>query len=339
MKIMTYPDGEVVTTKYNNLMQPIILSNYVSDAMYDASGRITLRTLGNGLTNDFLYYPWTVSGGRLKKMETGTLQDLTYTYDAVGNILGITDAQGGETQVYTYDGLDRLSDWTMNDVMQDVYGYDPVTGNLNASGGVTLSYVDTSHVHAVTGMGGNAYTYDANGNQVTRTIAGVTYTLGYDADNRMVSVSGGGMNASFVYDGDGKRVLSTINEVTTVFVGNHYEVRGSVVSKYYFLGGVRVAMKQAGVVYYPLTDHLGSTTITTDAAGASVSELRYTPWGKTRFESGSSLMEYKFTGQYSNDSDFGLYFYNARWYDAGLKHFSSPDSLIPDPSDTPMYSL
>ena len=69
-----------------------------------------------------------------------------------------------------------------------------------------------------------------------------------------------------------------------------------------------MAMKQAGVVYYPLTDHLGSTTITTDAAGAAVSELRYTPWGKTRFESGSSLMEYKFTGQYSNESDFGLYY-------------------------------
>ena len=97
-------------------------------------------------------------------------------------------------------------------------------------------------------------------------------------------------------------------------------------------------LELVGVVFYPLSDHLGSTTITTDAAGAAVSELRYTPWGKTRFESGSSLMEYKFTGQYSNESDFGLYYFNARWYDPYLKQFSSPDSLVPDPYNSLDYN-
>ena len=181
---MIYPDGEVVTTAYNPLMQPISLSNYVSGTEYDVSGRITSRTLGNGLTSAFTYNPWTASAGRLNRIVTGTLQDLVYTYDAVGNILGITDARGGETQSYTYDGLDRLTEWKMNGVTQEDYGYDPVTGNLSASGGAALSYGDPSHDHAVTGMGGNAYTYDANGNQVTRTVAGVTYTLGYDADTQ-----------------------------------------------------------------------------------------------------------------------------------------------------------
>jgi hypothetical protein len=32
--------------------------------------------------------------------------------------------------------------------------------------------------------------------------------------------------ASFVYDGDGNRVAQTINNVTTNFVGNYYEVTG-----------------------------------------------------------------------------------------------------------------
>ena len=34
-----------------------------------------------------------------------------------------------------------------------------------------------------------------------------------------------------------------------------------------------------------LTNPLGSTTITTDTAGTVVSELRYNPWGETRFSS------------------------------------------------------
>jgi hypothetical protein len=39
------------------------------------------------------------------------------------------------------------------------------------------------------------------------------------------------------------------------------------ITKYYYHGGQRVALRRAGVVYYLHTDHLGSTSLTTDAAG------------------------------------------------------------------------
>ena len=76
-------------------------------------------------------------------------------------------------------------------------------------------------------VGTSHYTYDANGNMLTRPVSGGTATLGYDAENRLVSVSGPSLSASFVYDGDGNRVQSTINGATTTFVGNYYEVSGS----------------------------------------------------------------------------------------------------------------
>jgi RHS repeat-associated protein len=41
---------------------------------------------------------------------------------------------------------------------------------------------------------------------------------------------------------------------------------------------------------------------------------------------------YQYTGQYSYTPDFGLYFYNARWYDPTLGRFAQPDSLIPEQS-------
>jgi len=43
--------------------------------------------------------------------------------------------------------------------------------------------------------------------------------------------------------------------------------------------------------------------------------------------------KYQYTGQYSYASDFGLMFYNARWYDSYLNHFTQPDSIVPDPSN------
>jgi RHS repeat-associated protein len=136
-------------------------------------------------------------------------------------------------------------------------------------------------------------------------------------------------NASFVYDGDGKRVKSTFNDTTTTyFVGAHYEVTGSTITKYYYAGSQRIAMRTNGTLNYVLGDHLGSTSLTTNASGQVVSELRYKAWGETRYASGNMPTKYQYTGQYY-DSDFGLHFYNARWYDSALGRFAQADTVIP----------
>gem|GEM_PF-3121317 len=148
-------------------------------------------------------------------------------------------------------------------------------------------------------------------------------------------------NATFVYacpersrrDGDGKRVKSTVNGTTTTnFVGTHYEVAGSTVTKYYYAGAQRIAMRTNGTLNYLLGDHLGSTSLTTNASGQIVSELRYKAWGETRYASGTTPTKYTYTGQYSYTPDFGLMFYNARWYDPALGRFNQPDTIIPEQS-------
>ena len=68
-------------------------------------------------------------------------------------------------------------------------------------------------------------------------------------------------------------------------------------------------------VYYLFADHLGSTNVTSDETGNQVSLSLYTAWGELRLSAGSSLTEYRFTGQRADDG-IGLYFYNARWYDS-----------------------
>jgi len=80
-----------------------------------------------------------------------------------------------------------------------------------------------------------------------------TLHLLYDAENRLVDVKKNAVSmATFVYDGDGRRVKSTINSSTTYFVGAHYEVSGSTVTKYYFAGAQRVAMRSGSTLNYLL---------------------------------------------------------------------------------------
>jgi RHS repeat-associated protein len=130
-------------------------------------------------------------------------------------------------------------------------------------------------------------------------------------------------------------VKSTFNNntTTTYFVGTHYEVTNpganQTITKYYYAGAQRIAMRTNGTLNYLLGDHLGSTSLVTDSAGVKINEQRYKAWGETRYTFGNEKTKYQYTGQFSYTADFGLYFYNARWYDPSLGRFAQADTIIP----------
>jgi RHS repeat-associated protein len=77
-------------------------------------------------------------------------------------------------------------------------------------------------------------------------------------------------------------------------------------------------------------DHLGSASLSTDASGSKVSEMRYYPYGETR--SGGVFTDRRYTGQ-REEAGLGLYDYNARYYDPYLNRFISPDTIVPSPAN------
>ncbi len=142
--------------------------------------------------------------------------------------------------------------------------------------------------------------YDPNGNVITRTVSGLTLTLAYDPENRLVGMSDAATE-THVYDGDGQRVKQTVAPTTTVFIGNYGEIAISgtqrITTTYYYANGRRVAMRTTAGVTYVHSDHLGSTSAT---SGAQSGNIKYFPYGATR--SGAVSTAYKFTGQRLDDS-------------------------------------
>ncbi len=116
---------------------------------------------------------------------------------------------------------------------------------------------------------------------------------------------------------------------TTVFVNGYYQknVTTGTVTKYYYLGGRMVAVKEGATLRYVHQDHLGSSSVATGSAGSTVGTQKYKPFGETRSSSGSFGTDKKFTGQRLDGT--GLYFYNARYYDVALGRFVSADTIVP----------
>jgi RHS repeat-associated protein len=113
------------------------------------------------------------------------------------------------------------------------------------------------------------------------------------------------------------------------------------VTKYYYAGSQRLAMRTSSGLTFLFGDHastalstgLGSTSVTYRLNDGQTIWQLYRPWGEVRYSSGSLPTQYQYTGQYTYATDFGLYFYNARWYDSQLGRFNQADSIVPNPGD------
>ncbi|RPJ39028.1 MAG: hypothetical protein EHM35_03240, partial [Planctomycetaceae bacterium] len=244
-------------------------------------------------------------------------------------------------QTFTYDHLDRLTrGWTSGAGTWGQYDesstYNDI-GNMITKAGVTYTYDNAAHKHAVSSTGtGGLFNYDANGNMTSRrlTSGGPTYTQVWDYDNRLASVTVSGAATTFTYDGNGTLAKKVAGGQTTVYVGPHYEknVTTGQVTKYYFFGAQRVAMNKGGVVYYVAGDHLGTTSVVINANGTLHSEARHYPYGTQRWTNGTVPTDYRFTDQ-RFESSLNIYIMGARWYEPYLNQFLSPDSIIPDPAN------
>jgi RHS repeat-associated protein len=297
----------------------------------------------------------------------------TLAYDAENRLVSVT---GAATANFSYDAdgkqvkavVDGVTTYYVGNHYEVKSGvvtkyYFAGTTRLALRTNGTLSFLLADHLgsssltngtrpHAVTSAGSNTYGYDDNGNQITRHIGSDVFDLSYDAENRLMEVKKNSVTmARFTYNGDGQKVKSVINGETLYLINGYYEKKGNEITKYYLAGASRVAMRkytipQSMELEYMLGDHLGSASITTDSAGAKVSEMRYTPWGEVRYHWVDSnlsttpaykLPVYSFTGQRSYMDDpstsemegFGLMDYNARMYDPALGRFTSADSIVP----------
>lgn len=357
--------GDVTNFQYDSTNRLVAMQNPAFlqvNYHYDPAGRLTDRILSNGSKSHYTYD----DDNRLKVLSNygadgNVLESYTYDYDEVGNIDNIIDSVSGETIVYQYDPLYRLSSVDSNNNTKDEsFTYDKVGNRRTHTIDNTTYYYcyhknlvdcnDTidhapkgNRLHAVyTGsLGGTLYRsfiYDDAGRIIQKRDGGgnAVYAVLYNALGKASQISNGSSADSFAYDPNEYRIVK--NSEYYHLEGEHLEAtycdNGTLKNKY--LRGVLIDELVNGFEYHSADetdwsnvnfhhDNINSVTQLSDQNGANVQSYQYSAFGQL-LNSPTHSNEMTYTGR-QYDANTGLYYYRARYYDAELGRFISEDPL------------
>ena len=216
---------------------------------YDKDGHTVYQKLGNGTETTYSYDKQHERLQNAKLMIAGqTVMDNKYQYDAVDNILGITNAAnpqgltklnkaklgGASTHTYQYDELNRLihatgkaKSATYDMAMTFGLMSEPLTKVQKVDSSLTAKsynfaykYEDESHPTAPTQIGHDHYTYDANGNPtlVINDSTNTTREMYWDEDNRLMVLSDNGKTSRYTYNAGGERIIKSYGTMEGVYI-------------------------------------------------------------------------------------------------------------------------
>jgi RHS repeat-associated protein len=333
---MIDPQAAKTTYTYDSLNRLTTLTyptrtNYTFS--YDALSRRTQLTRPNSVNTNYQYDTLSRLTSILHQKSTTTLDGATYLYDAAGNRTSKTDKRTNVTSTFGYDPLYELTQVQQGATTTESYGYDAVGNRLSSIGVSPYSYNSSNEL---TSTPTATYTYDKNGNMLTKTDSTGTTQYNWDFENRLSSVvlPGSGGTVSFKYDPFGRRIQKTSSSGTTNYVYDgantleEVDGAGNVLARYVQSPGVDQPLSETrgSTTSYYQADGLGSVTSLSNSSAALANTYTYDSYGKLTTSSGTVANPFRYTGR-DFDSETGLSYYRARYYDPTTGRFISEDPI------------
>lgn len=327
-RYLVYPDGTTIDYGNNALGQPTQLGSYATGVAYHPNGMVSDYRLSDGRVHSTTL---NVRGLPSQRQDTSMIWDV-YTYDANGNVTGISDWRWGDGyRTMGYDALDRLTTayglWGNGSFSYDAL--DNLRSSVVGARGLTHQYADGSN--RLTGLVGSqniGFGYDANGNITQRGTQGFVFDIG----NRIQQATG---KASYSYDGHGRRYW--VQNWDGSWKLQFYSQSGKLLlswsssqgqTKHLYLGDKLLAeINSTSGVSYLHTDELGSPVAKSRTYGGLIYRTRYEPYGATA--AGTNPVGIGFTG-HVNDGETGLVYMQQRYYDPIAGRFLSVDPVTTD---------
>ena len=333
---MTDPQGTQTTYTYDVLNRLTNLANSWAGTFgfyYDNLSRRTQLTRSNGMTTTYNYDQLSRLLSVVHQAGSTTLDGANYTYDNAGNRLSKTDLQANVTSNYAYDAIYQLLQVTQGASTTESYTYDLVGNRLSSLG---LSPYQFNSSNELTSTPSATYSYDSNGNTKAKVDASGTTSYTWDPENRLkqVTLPGSGGTVTFKYDPFGRRVQKSGPNGTKNYLYDGRDLveevdsSGNVLARYTQGPGVDQPLSQlrSGTTSYYQQDVLGSVTSLSDGSGTLAKTYTYDSFGKVTASTGTLTNPFQYTGR-EFDQETGIYEYRTRYYDPSIGRFVSEDTI------------
>ena len=166
------------------------------------------------------------------------------------------------------------------------------------------------------------YTYDANGNQITKTADGKTETNTYDGLNQLIGFTDGETTASYTYGISGLRDSKTVNGVTTTHIWSGSQIVVDYTAHYtstVYIRGTSLAAafdwdegSKSDYRFYTQNAH-GDVVNLTDAEGNVTKTYTYDAFGVEVNPDSGDINVFRFCREYF-DTEMGTIYLRARYY-------------------------
>ncbi|MDR6674516.1 RHS repeat-associated core domain-containing protein [Xanthomonas sp. 1678] len=346
---IVYPDGTVAGYGYSgawlsamSLKVAGVVQGLVSDAQYNAGGRLAQLTMSNGL----VYRNAFDAAGRLSRrdayrMTDGvSLQDVSYHYDAVGRISSIEDMIDTQmTQSIAYDNSGRLASLARAGITHAMQ-YDANGNWMTYTDGQSLrQYIIDAGSNRLSGYQTDrpgdvdrTYGYDAAGSRISEDAPGDRRTYSYDGFNRLSGTVVNGVETQYFVNALGQRtskMVSGAGATTLAFLGQNLLLAdhdASGWSNYLWFNGDLIGVARNGQIYPVRTDHLGRPEFATDGSAQVVWKAYNYAYGRTVTQDQMGGIRLGLPGQYF-DSESGLWYNGYRDYDPVIGRYLQSDPL------------
>ncbi len=333
---LTYPNltvGKYTYDKLNRMTQAVDGLGAKTTYGYNADSQLTGLKLGNGATSGYEYD----AAGRqtvvVNKAGGTTISEFVYTLDPVGNKL---KAKAGTAVTnYAYDALNRLISSTPPGGNPTTYTYDAAANRLAVDAPAGTTHFTYDAANRMLTWGAEALSFDHNGNLLNDG----TFTYAYDALNRLISVTGGGVNAQYKYDAFARRVEQQIGTETIQYVNDPVSNQALTetsagVTHTDFFGLERISYRGGGSEKYFQYDGLGNVVSVTGSTGGLDTNYSYAPFGQDKASVAGVKNEYQFAGD-AVDPGTGFIYMNGNYYRPAWGRFFSGGTLAGSPNPYP----
>ena len=305
---------EILSYNIDNPEKKIFKEKYIYDPIGNRKSTIDVKNIWTSYEYDSIL-------NMLTKVKYGTEKDTTFEYNKLFNRTKINYAYGSHDYVYQNNShrLDHsILNSNPNTTVELMYDY---RGNTIREQFKNLQNKKIDNVEKE-----KVYVWDDE-NRLVR------FEKHIITENNVPSLN---LTANYLYNPNGMRIMKEVQSSSGTYRKYYLYNANQVIAELDEAGNIKdtfiyglsriCKIDESGNIIYFFYDILGSTRKITDPTGEILQTYKYGPYGNIESSKGKVYNAYRYNGK-EFDTESGLYYYGARYYNSKEGRFINKDPL------------